>query len=129
MFILTFKRRQSIILHRGCNIFTEGEKMVNVEAEINKHKNCKDRGELGRFIQEYKNLALKFANNFVVAGQYNLVALRLQEISDKLPGPPLKNPSGNTSSVPVKTATITKEEDVQINAAWKQRAGGANVKR
>jgi len=99
--------------------------MINVEAEVNKHKACTDRGKLERLIQEYKSLALQYAKDFTAAGQYNMVAQRLQKICDRLPAPYLKNPSGNTSSAPVKTATITSEEDARIKAAWKQRAGNA----
>jgi len=97
--------------------------MINVEAEINKHKNCRDRDELERHIQEYKNLALQHAKNFTIAGQYNTVAQKLREICDRLPAQRLKSVTGKTSGAPVKTVTITSEEDAQIKAAWKQRAG------
>ena len=96
--------------------------MVDVEAEVNKHRNCKDRNELGRLIQDYKNLAIKYAKNFVVAVQYNMVAFKLQEIYDKLLVPNHKSTTDNTLGVPVKTATITDEEQERINAAWKQKA-------
>ncbi|MDR0442475.1 MAG: hypothetical protein LBH44_03615 [Treponema sp.] len=98
-----------------------GGKMVNVEAEVNKHKNCKDRGELGRLIKEYKALALQHAKDIIAVGQYNMVAHKLQEICDKLPAPHIKN-IGGTHGAPVKTATISKGEQAQINADWKQKA-------
>ena len=96
--------------------------MVDVEAEVNKHRNCKDRAELGRVIHDYKNLAIQYAKNFVVAGQYNMVAFKLQEICDRLPLSNVKTSTDNTLGVPVKTATITNEEQARINAAWKQKA-------
>jgi len=95
--------------------------MIDVEAEVNKHRNCKDRGELGRLVTEYKNLAIQYAKNIAVSGQYNMVAFKLQEILEKLPAPHIKN-TGSTRNVPVKTATITKEEEAKISAAWKQKA-------
>jgi len=106
----------------GYHFITEGKKMIDVEAEVNKHRNCKDRGELGKLITEYKSLAIQYAKNFVLAGQYNMVAFKLQEICDKLPAPHLKNQFGSTHNAPVKTATITSEEQAKINAAWKQKA-------
>jgi len=96
--------------------------MVNVEAEVSKYKACKDRDELERRINEYKNLALKHASNMGMAGQYNMVALKLQEICNKLPPPKLKRPADHINSVPVKTATITNEENIQIKAAWEKKA-------
>jgi len=96
--------------------------LIDVEAEVNKHRNCKDRGELGRLITEYKNLAIQYAKNITVSGQYNMVAFKLQEIFDKLPSPSIKNTFSNTRPVPVKTPTITKEEQAKISAAWKQKA-------
>ena len=98
--------------------------MINVEAEVSKHKSCKDRDELGRRIKDYKNLALQHANDIVLAGQYNMVVLKLQEICDKLPAPRLKNIPGSTSGTQVKTAKITKEENARIDAAWNKRARG-----
>jgi len=96
--------------------------MINVEAEVSRHKNCKDRDELGRLIKDYKNLALQHATNLVVAGQYTTVAHRLQEICNKLPAPQLiKHPTGNTHAIPVKTATITSEEKAKISAAWEKK--------
>ena len=96
--------------------------MINVEAEVNRHKNS-SRDDLVRQINEYKSLALQNANDIVMAGQYNMVALKLQDICDKLPQPRLKKiPGGSTSGVPVKTATITDEENVRISADWKKRA-------
>jgi len=97
--------------------------MTTVEVELNKHKNCRDRDELGRLIREYKNLAIQHAKNFVMAGQYNTVALKLQEICDKLPAPHLvKNPTGGRQGAQVKTATLTSEEQARINAEWRQKA-------
>jgi hypothetical protein len=75
-------------------------------------------------IKEYKKLALQHAKNFAVAGQYNKVALKLQEIFDRLPAPHFKNITLNTQSVPVKTATISNEENAKIKAAWKQKTSG-----
>jgi hypothetical protein len=100
--------------------------MVNVEAEVSKHKNCRDRDELGRLIKEYKSLAIQFASNMVMAGQYNKVALKLQEICDRLPAPNLKYPTGNNLNIPVKTANITSEENARINTAWKKKTGGTH---
>jgi formate-dependent phosphoribosylglycinamide formyltransferase (GAR transformylase) len=97
--------------------------MIDVEAEINKHKGCKDRDKLERLIQEYKSLARQHAMNFTAAGQYNMVAHKLQEIFDKLPAPHLRKPIGGTSGAPVKTATISNEENNRISAAWKKKAG------
>jgi len=97
--------------------------LLNVEAEVSKHRNCKDRGELGRLITEYKNLALQHATDIVMAGNYSMVALKLQEICDKLPPPNLKNVIGNTQNVQTKTAKISSEEKAKISADWKKRAG------
>ena len=96
---------------------------MDVEAEVNKHKTCKDRDKLERIIQEYKSLMLQQAKNLTLAGQYNTVILKLQAICDKLPRPQLKNVTGRTQGAPVKTATITSEENTKINDAWNQRAG------
>jgi len=96
--------------------------MVDVESEVNKHKNCKDRDELGRVIKDYKNLAIQHAKNIVLAGQYNLVAFKLQEMYDKLPAPHIKIITGSSQGTPVKTANITREEQARINAAWKKKA-------
>jgi hypothetical protein len=106
--------------------FTKGEKMFSIEDEVNKHKNCKERDKLEKFIQEYKGLALQHAKNFVLAGQYNAVAHKLQEICDRLPAPHIKHPGGSTQSGPVKTATITSDENARINAAWRQKAGSTH---
>ncbi|MCL2230589.1 MAG: hypothetical protein FWC01_05795 [Treponema sp.] len=96
--------------------------MINVEAEVSKHKLVKDRGEFGRLIREYKNLAVQHANNLVVSGQYDMVAHRLQELSDKLPAPNIKKTSAaGAQSGPVQTAEITKAEKSKINAAWNKR--------
>jgi hypothetical protein len=79
---------------------------------------------MGRWIRNYKDLALQSAANMVLAGQYNTVALKLQEICDKLPAPNLKNPANNNLlGVPTKTANISSDENARINAAWKQKTG------
>ena len=96
--------------------------MINVEAEVNKHKNCRDVDELEKIIKEYKNLVLKHASSLTLAAKYNMVAFKLQEICDKLPAPRLKKLATSTNDTPVKTATITDEENTQINAAWEKRA-------
>jgi len=96
--------------------------MINVEAELNKHKNCRDRDELSRLISDYKNLAMQHANNLSMAGQYNMVALKLQAICDKLPAPRLKSIPTSTGSTPVKTATITKKESARISDEWNKKA-------
>jgi len=96
--------------------------MIDVEAEVNKHRHIKDRDELGRRIKDYKNLALQNATNLVVAGQYSTVAQKLQEICNKLPAPQLiKYPTGNAHGGPVKTATITNEEKARISADWEKK--------
>ena len=96
--------------------------MINVEAEVNKYKSCRDRDELGRLIKDYKNLALQSATNLVAAGQYSTVAHKLQEICDKLPAPRLiKYPTGGTHGGQVKTATITNEEKDRISADWEKK--------
>jgi hypothetical protein len=98
--------------------------MPSVEAEVSKYKNCKDRDELVRAIKEYKNLAIQHAANLTAAGQYSSVALKLQEMCDKLPAPKLvKYPTGG-GNVPVKTASITNEEQARIDAAWKKKTKG-----
>ncbi|MCL2264530.1 MAG: hypothetical protein FWC22_00695 [Treponema sp.] len=96
--------------------------MINVDAEVSKYKNIKDRDEIGRIIKEYKDLTLQHANDMILAGRYNSVVLRLQEIHDKLPAPPLKRIPVGTSGSPTKTAKITKEEKVKINDAWNKKA-------
>jgi len=97
--------------------------MINVEAEVNKYKNCRDRDELERQIKNYKNLALQSASNLAEAGQYSTIALKLQEICNKLPAPQLiRYPTGASRNGPVKTATITDEEHNKIDAAWKKKA-------
>ena len=95
--------------------------MINVEAEVNKHKNCKDRDELGRQIKNYKNLAIQSAANLVAAGQYTMIVKKLQEIYDKLPAPSIKLPTCNKPNTPVKTAAITSEEKARINDAWSKK--------
>jgi hypothetical protein len=95
--------------------------MINIEAEVNKHRYCKDRDELERVIKEYKNLAIQHARDFTVAGQYNTVAFKLQELCDKLPAPHIKIIADNRVSAPVKTATITSEEQARIRAEWRNK--------
>lgn len=95
--------------------------MIDVEAEVNKHKTCRNRDELERHIQEYKNLALQHAKNFTLAGRYNMVAQKLRAICERLPAQNLKSVSNRGPSAPVKTVTITNEEDAKIKAAWNQR--------
>ena len=95
--------------------------MTSVEAEVNKYKNCRDRDELLMMIKEYKSLALKHAANLVLAGQYSTVALRLQEICDKLPAPRLIKHPTSAHGAPAKTATITKEEHVRISDDWRKK--------
>ena len=97
--------------------------IVNVEAEINKHRNCRERGELERHIQEYKNLAMEYATNFTLAGQYNTIAHKLQEICDKLPAPNLKPHTSGAPRASVKTVALNNEEKAKINAAWAKKAG------
>jgi hypothetical protein len=99
---------------------------MNVEAEVNKHKNCNDRSKLEKLIQEYKGLAVQHATNFTMASQYNEVALKLQKICDRLPAPHFKNIPGTAhgAPTPVKTATISSDEDARIKDAWKQKTGG-----
>jgi len=98
--------------------------MVNVEAEVNKHRNVKDRGEFGKLIRDYKGLALQHANNIVMSGQYNMVALKLQELCDRLPAPNLKKAVVSAGTAKVKTAKISKEEKAKISAAWDKKAQG-----
>jgi hypothetical protein len=94
--------------------------MIDVEAEVNKYKTTRDRTELEKGIQEYKNLAVQNATNLVAAGQYSMVARRLQEICDKLPPPKLVNyPAGKGKSS--QTAHITSEEQARINADWNRK--------
>ncbi|MDR0497798.1 MAG: hypothetical protein LBH42_09305 [Treponema sp.] len=95
--------------------------MINVEAELSKYKNCKDRDELSRQISNYKNLARQHAKDIVAAGQYNRVALKLREMCDKLPAPRLKNVAAGSHGTPVKTAAINSDEQAKISAAWKQK--------
>jgi len=98
--------------------------MINIEAEVNKHRNVKDRDELSKIIKEYKNLALQHAANLSLAGEYSKVALKLQEICDKLPAPKLiKYPAG-TQGASSKTPTITNEERARISAEWKKKTSG-----
>jgi hypothetical protein len=97
-------------------------KMIDVEAEVNKHRNCKERPKLEKVIQDYKSLALQCANNLALAGKYNLVIRKLQEICDRLPSLNLKNTTkGHAKRTPVKTATITSEENTKISTEWKKR--------
>jgi len=102
--------------------------MINVDSEVNKLKNCKDRDELIRHINSFKSLALQSANNMTLAGQYNMVALKLQEICDKLPAPHLRKIPGSAPVSQTKTAKITKEEKLKINDAWNRKAGSTGRK-
>ena len=95
--------------------------MIHVDAEVSKYKNIKDRDELGMAIKEYKNLALQHASNLFEAGQYSEVAHKLQEIYDKLPEPPIQKHRASAQSAPVKTATITDEEQSRIDAEWRKK--------
>jgi hypothetical protein len=95
---------------------------MNVEAEVSKHRNCKDRDELERVIREYKNLAIQHAIDFTMASQYNTVAFKLQELCDKLPAPHIKIIGDNRPPAAVKTATITGEEQARIRAEWRKKA-------
>ena len=95
--------------------------MIDVEAEVTKHKNTRDRDELEKAIKEYKGLALQYATNLVVAGQYSTVAHKLQEICDKLPAPKLINYPTGKHGGPAKTASITSEEQARISSDWKKR--------
>ncbi|MCL2186292.1 MAG: hypothetical protein FWB86_10640 [Treponema sp.] len=97
--------------------------MINVEAELSKYKSCKDRDELGRVIRDYKGKALQCSGDIVSAGQYNLVALKLQEIYDSLPAPKLRNPAARTPGAPTRTATTTSDEQAKIRADWQKRTG------
>jgi len=97
--------------------------MLNVDAEVSKYKNCKDRDEVGRAIKEYKSLALQHANDMILAGKYNSVAHNLQEIHDKLPAPRLKQIPGGREGAQTKTAKISKDEKAKINATWNKRTG------
>jgi len=98
--------------------------MLNVEAEVSKYKNIKDRDELGRVIQSYKSNAIQHANDIFMAGQYDMVAHKLQVFYDKLPAPHIKNTAVHSQATPSKTAKISKEEKAQISAAWKKKTGG-----
>jgi len=98
---------------------------MNVQAEVDKHKNVNDRDELGRIIKDYKGLALQHANDIVLAGQYNMVALKLQERYDKMPAPRLKSIPTGSSPAQTKTAKISKDEKAKINAAWSRKTGNA----
>ena len=94
--------------------------MIDVEAEVNKHKATRDRTELEKRIQEYKMLATENATNLVMAGQYSMVARKLQEICDRLPAPKLATyPSGKSGQA--KTAHITSEEQARIDADWRKK--------
>jgi len=96
--------------------------ILDVNLEVNKYKDCKDRGELSRVIKEYKKLAMENASDFSLAGKYNSVAFKLQEICDKLPPPQIKNPAITQKNTPTKTANLTKEEQARIEREWKQKA-------
>ncbi|MDR0290443.1 MAG: hypothetical protein LBI06_05855 [Treponema sp.] len=94
--------------------------LIDIEGEVNKHRTCRDRNQLEIHIQDYKALARKHAMNFALAGQYNTVAFKLQEICDKLPATHLKH-IDHSHAVPVKTAKISDQEKDRISAAWKQK--------
>ena len=96
---------------------------MNVEAEVSKFKNIKNRDELGMEIREYKKLALQHSGDIYLAGQYDMVAHKLQEIYDKMPAPKMKKVSAGRPGAPGLTANINKEEKAKINAAWKKRTG------
>jgi len=98
--------------------------MINVETEVGKFKNCKDRDEVQRGVREYKSLALQCSSDIFLAGQYDMVAHRLQEIVDKLPAPRLKKIPTGASGAPTKTANITKDEKIKINKDWNKKAKG-----
>jgi len=109
--------------------FSRGEKVViNVENEINKYKG-KSREELERVIQEYKNLAIQHAKDFTVAGQYNMVAQKLRGICDRLPAPNLVHHAVSAPRTPVKTVSLTNDDEAEIKAAWEKRAGNKGIKR
>ena len=97
--------------------------MIDIEAEVNKHRNCKERSKLEGAIKEYKNLAFKYASNLALAGQYNTVMLKLQEICNRLPNPLSRNTAARARGVPLKTATVTSEENAKISAAWNEKTG------
>jgi len=97
--------------------------MINVDAEVSKHKNVKDRDEMVRCIKEYKNLALQHANDMMAAGQYNAVAFKLQEICDKMPAPRLKQIPTAGPAAATKTAKISKDEKKRIDADWHKKIG------
>jgi len=97
--------------------------MINVEAEVSKYKNIKDRDELGRIIRDFKGKALQCSGDLVIAGQYNMVVLKLQEIYDKLPAPKMRNPAARTPGTPTRTATTTTAEQAKIKSDWQKRTG------
>jgi len=97
--------------------------MINVEAEVNKHKNIKNKDELTMIIKGYKSLAIQHANDLMTAGQINSVVFKLQEICDKLPAAPLKKIPTGKSGAQTKTAKISSDEKAKINAAWRKKAG------
>ena len=95
--------------------------MIDVEAEINKYRNSRDREELERAIQEYKSFALQNASNLAMAAQYSAVANKLKEICDRLPPPNLRKHMAGGSQDKAKTATLTSEEKARISSEWKNR--------
>jgi len=96
---------------------------MNVEAEVSKFKNIKNRDELGMQIREYKNLAMQHSGDIFLAGQYDMVAHKLQEIYDKMPAPKLRAAAASKPGAKGVTANINKDEKAKINAAWKKRTG------
>jgi len=102
--------------------------MINVETEVSKFKDCKDRDEIARQIKEYKSLALQCSSDIFLAGQYDMVAHKLQVIHDKLPAPRLKRIPTAGPAAQTKTASITKAEKVKIEDAWSKKAGGRGKK-
>ena len=101
---------------------------MNVQAEVDKHKNVNDRDELGRIIKDYKGLALQYANDIILAGQYNMVALKLQERYDKMPAPRMKSIPTGSAPAQTKTAKLSKEEKARIRDDWNKKAGGKGGK-
>ena len=96
--------------------------MIDVEAEVNKYKNSRDRDEIERAIQDYKSFALQNASNLTMAAQYSAVVNKLKEICDRLPPPNLKKrAAGGSQGTQAKTATLSSEEKARISADWKKR--------
>jgi len=96
--------------------------MFDVENEVSKFKNCKDRDEIVWQIKEYKSRALQCSSDIVLAGQFNMVAFKLQEICDKLPAPRLKKIPTGGPAAETRTAKISKSEKKRIESDWDKRA-------